>query len=163
MIDRDSTQSAATAPPHYELLSHPLVHYPDSPSYLGCLDILHNATHMLDLLQHLNLDDISSPGGMSSDAAGAFYWLTRMQRDTLRYVRHILQEAWAERDAENLGDKLQQSVFFKALQEPAGSDKPHIYSVVASCLNIQYADIETFIATIEGQQPNAADVSEGRC
>ena len=33
MIDRDSTQSAPPAPPYYELLSHPLVHYPDSPSY----------------------------------------------------------------------------------------------------------------------------------
>ena len=117
---------------------------------------------MLDLLQHLNLDDISNQGGMSSDAAGAFYWLTRIQRDTLRYVRHILQEAWAERDANNVADRLQQSVFFKALREPAGDNKSHIYSVVASCLHTQCADIEAFIATTEGQPHNPDGALKGR-
>ncbi|MCG8323453.1 MAG: hypothetical protein MI921_28415 [Cytophagales bacterium] len=161
MIARDSTQSAPLAPPHYKLLSHPLVHYPDSPSYLGCLDILHNAAYMLDLFQHLNLDETSTHGGLSGDAAVAFHWLARMLQDTLRYVSHNLQEAWAKQNVDN--DKLQQSVFLKALREPAGSDKSHVYSVVASCLNISHTDIEAFIASMEGQPDIAPEEQEGRC
>ncbi|TQV81042.1 hypothetical protein FKG94_10120 [Exilibacterium tricleocarpae] len=163
MIDPDSTQSAPTAPPHYELLSHPLVHYPDSPSYLGCLDILHNASYLLDLFQHLNLDDTSCKGGMSSDAAVSFYWLARMLEDTLRYVSHTLQAAWQERDAEQTATTVQQSAFFNALREPTGGDKSHIYSVLASCLNIGRADIEAFIAMVDGQPDSTPTTQDEGC
>jgi len=152
MIDRDSTQSAPLAPPHYELLSHPLIHDPHSPSYLSCLDILHNAEYLVDLFKHLNLDETSDRGGISTNAADAFFWQAKMLGDTLRYVSLNLKEAWAEeRKNYSVDKKLRQSVFLKAMQKLAEKDKPYIYNIMASCLSIDCADVEMFIAMAEEQ------------
>ena len=162
MIERDSTQSAPLAPPHYELLSHPLVHYPDSPSYIGCLDILHNAAHLLELFQQINLDETSNHGGISTDGAEAFSWLASMLGDTLYYVSNTLEDAWKKREAQLTAQQPQQSAFLKALQEPANSDKAHIYGIIASCLGITHADIEAFIAMTAERQDSTSDAQEGR-
>ena len=162
MIAQDSTQSAPLAPPHYELLSHPLVHYPDSPSYIGCLDILHNAAHLLELFRQLNLDETSNHGGISTKAAEAFYWLASMLGDTLYYVSNTLEDVWKKRETQLKAQQPQQSVFLKALQEPASSDKSQVYGVIAACLGISCADIEAFIETIQERQNSASDGQEGR-
>ncbi|TQV78017.1 hypothetical protein FKG94_13095 [Exilibacterium tricleocarpae] len=162
MTNRDSTQSAPLAPPHYELLSHPLVHYPYSPSYIGCLDILHNAAHLLDLFQQLNLDETSDHGGMSTNAAEAFFWLANMLEDTLYYVGNTLEDAWKSRETQLKEQQLQQSVFVKALQEPTGNDKSYAYGIIASCLGISCADVEAFVTLTEEQQNSGSDVQEGR-
>ena len=163
MIERKCNLIAPKAPPHYELLSHPLVHHPDSPSYLSCLDILHNAAYLLDLLRHLDLDENSNHGGLSADASEAFFWLTKMLEDTLAYVCHHLREAWEERETHPLGGNLWQSAFFEVLQQTASGDTSPIYSIIASCLNISRADVEAFVGMMNGQPASTPSVQEGRC
>ena len=86
MIEPDATQSAPLVPPHYELLSHPLVHGPSSCSYSECQDILENAISLLGLFHNLEFEEDSNRGALSADAAGAFYCLIVMLKDTLSYV-----------------------------------------------------------------------------
>lgn len=52
----NSSQLTPTLPAHYQLLSHPLVHEPCSPSHIGCMDILYNSTYLLDLIGSIDVD-----------------------------------------------------------------------------------------------------------
>lgn len=160
MTDRDSTQSAPLAPPHYELLSHPLVHAPHSPCYVSCLDTLHNAACLLDLFGHLELDDDSDRGGLSTNAAEAFFWLAKMLRDTLFYVSKNLEDTGGSGEVHHVEERLQQSMFLKAMQVPIGASQSHIYDTMASCLGISRADVEEFIGMAEGLQNRASDSQE---
>lgn len=154
MTKIDSTTSPPLAPPHSELLNHPLVHSPASCSYSDCLDILENAASLLALFHNLEFEENSNRGPLSSDASGAFYCLIDMLQNTLRYVTESLDDAWRKRETTQVNKQLQQSTFFKALQEPAESDKAHIYSIMASCLGIDRTDIEAFVAILEEQKDN---------
>ena len=158
MINKRATEF----PPHYELLSHPLVHDPSSQSYSDCLDILENAVSLLGLFHNLEFDENSNRGALSPSAAGAFYCLITMLEDTLRYVGENLDDAWRKREAHHVEKKLQQSAFFKALRESVKRDKPHIYSTMASCLGIDRTDIEAFVAMLEEQTDNGACAQETR-
>jgi len=160
MIEHDSTQSVPLMPPHYKLLSHPLVHDPSSHSYIDCQDILENAVCLLGLFHNLEFEEDGNRGALSADAAGAFYCLIVMLEDTLRYVSENLDDAWRKREDPCLERKLQQSVFFKALKKPTESDKAHIYSIIASCLGIGSTDIETFIGMAEELKDTAPDAKK---
>lgn len=160
MIEHDSTQSVPLMPPHYKLLSHPLVHDPSSHSYIDCQDILENAVCLLGLFHNLEFEEDGNRGALSADAAGAFYCLIVMLKDTLRYVAENLDDAWQKREASHIDKKLQQSVFFKSLQEPSGNDKALIYSIMASCLGVSSADIEAFVVMIEELKDTAPDAKK---
>ena len=154
MIERDSTQSVPLAPPHYELLSHPLVHHPSSNTYSDCQDILENAICLLELFHNLEFDENSNRGALSASASGAFYCLIIMLKDTLAYVSQNLDDAWREREAPQVETQLRQSAFFKAIQEATSANTISIHSSLASCLGVSCTDIEAFISLIEGQKNN---------
>ena len=103
MIEQKCNLNGPKAPPHYEQLSHPLVHSSNPPSYLSCLDSLHNAACLLTLFRHLNLKGDSDSGELSTDAAEAFFWLLKMLEDTLLYINHHLEDAWGKRDTHSIG------------------------------------------------------------
>ena len=149
MIKPDSIQSTPMVPPHYELLSHPLVHDPSSCSYSDCQDILENAICLLELFHNIEFEEDSNCGALSANAIGAFYCLVKMLEDTLRYVGENLDDAWRKRETSLVEKKLQQSVFFKAMQKPAVSNEAHIYSTMALLLGINRTDIEVFTAILE--------------
>ncbi|MBL4826714.1 MAG: hypothetical protein JKY66_03210 [Spongiibacteraceae bacterium] len=141
------TQSAPLAPPHYDLLAHPLVHCPESPSYIGCLDILRHAADLLELFEHINIDDESEQGGLSADAAVAFFWLTHMLKNTLHYVSQTLDDLKTNRDQYH--EQLRQSPFFQALQVPDADGKECRDSALEACLAIHRSDINAFIRLID--------------
>ena len=157
MIERDSTQSVPLAPPHYQLLSHPLVHNPSSNIYSDCQDILENAVGLLELFHNIELEENSNRGTLPPNAAGAFYCLIAMLKDTLNYVSQNLDDVWQKSEATQLVKQLRQSVFFKALQETAESDKTRTYSTMALFLGIPRADIEVFFALVEQSKTNSED------
>ena len=144
MTKRDSTQSAPLAPPHYELLAHPLIHHPDEPpTMVNCLDILANTVDLVDLIGFINIDSDSERGGLSAEAAAGFYWLTHMLKYTLRYISSALNDLQASEDQQY--KQLKQSAFIRALQTPDRISKEELYSSLEACLGISRNDINNFI------------------
>jgi len=148
MIKREFTQSAPLAPPHYELLAHPLVHHPDEPPTLvNCLDILANTADLVDLIGFINIDSDNERGGLSAEAAAGFYWLTHMLKYTLRYISSALNDLQANQDQHQ--EQLKQSVFIRALQAPDDTSKAQFDSALKACLGISYNDVDAFIRLLE--------------
>ena len=148
MIKREFTQSAPLAPPHYELLAHPLVHHPDEPPTLvNCQDILANTADLVDLMGFINIDSDNERGGLSAEAAAGFYWLTHMLKYTLRYISSALNDLQANQDQHH--EQLKQSAFAHALQAPDGASKAQLGNALKACLGISYSDIDTFIRLLE--------------
>ena len=149
MTKRDSTQSVPSVPPHYELLSHPLVHNPSSCSYSDCQDILENAMCLLGLFKNLEFEDDSNLGVFSSDAAGAFYCLLDMLKDTLRYVAENLDDVWRKRETSHVDSKVLQSALYKSLQVPDGTSKEQFDKALKASLGISRNDLDAFIRLLE--------------
>ena len=149
MTKIDSTTSPPFAPPHYQLLAHPLIHNPASCSYSDCQDILENAVSLLALFHNLEFEENSNRGPLSSDASGAFYCLITMLQSTLRYVAENLDDAWRKRETAQVHKQLQQSVFFKSLQVADGTSKEQFDKALESCLGISRSDIDAFIRLLE--------------
>ena len=148
MIKREFTQSAPLAPPHYELLAHPLVHHPDEPPTLvNCLDILANTADLVDLMGFINIDSDNERGGLSAEAAAGFYWLTHMLKYTLRYISSALNDLQASQDQHH--EQLKQSDFVRALKAPDSTNKEQFDSALKACLGISYNDVDTFIRLLE--------------
>ena len=147
MIKSEFTQSAPLAPPHYELLAHPLIHHPDEPPTLvNCLDILANTTDLVDLIGFINIDSDSERGGLSAEAAAGFYWLTHMLKYTLRYISSALNDLQANQDQHH--EQLKQSAFIRALQAPDNTSKEQFNTALKAHLGISYNDIDVFICLL---------------
>ena len=161
MTNRDSTQSEPQVSPHYKNLKHPLVHDPCAYSYLDCMDTLENVTNLLDLFQHLDMEEEGDHGGLSGKAACALFGLATMLEDTLSYVILNLENAWWQRDANEDGkrieERMQKSVLIKALQASKKDGQSQEYSHIASCLNITSADVEAFVTILAERQDSSTD------
>ena len=163
MTNRDSTQSEPQVSPHCKNLRHPLVHDPCAYSYLDCMDILENVTNLLDLFQHVDMEEEGDHGGLSGKAACALFGLAAMLEDTLSYVTLNLENAWWQRDAiedgKRIEERMQKSVLVKALQALKNNGQPQIYSHIASCLNITSADVKAFVTLLEERQEGSTDAN----
>ena len=71
----NSSQPSPYLPDHLEVVTHPLVHFREPPSFTNCLDILHNCCYLVDLFGYVDLDG-DTEGGLSEQAANAFFWQT---------------------------------------------------------------------------------------
>lgn len=142
----NSSQSTPTMPTHYEVLRHPLVHHPESSSYVNCRDILHNSTYLLDLLGSIELDSKSQSGGLSEDGANAFFWLTHMLRTTLRYVSLTLKDL--EQGELQQVEALKRCAFVRALHDSDEVYQKNLFSALAACLGVSGGDIEEFMGLL---------------
>lgn len=142
----NSSQPTPTLPAHYEFLSHPLVREPESPSHVGCLDILHNSTYLLDLISAIDVDGQSDGGGLSTEGANAFYWLTHTLRNTLRYVSLTLRDIEAVHAVQH--DVLKTCAFVQALHDSDEVYQKNLFSALAACLGVSAGDIEEFVTLL---------------
>lgn len=88
----DHAQQAMNVKPECKLkchqhLLHPLMQASDPYSILGCLDALDNAAGLLDLLG--SIDITGEQAQLSPAAANAYFWLTKMLRDTVRHSSNL--------------------------------------------------------------------------
>ena len=139
----NSSQSTPTMPAHYQLLSHPLVHHPESPSYVSCRDILHNSTYLLDLPGSIELEGKSEAGGLSKAGANAFFWLNQMLGNTLPYVSLTLKDLQTSELSQT--QTLKDCAFVQALHDSDQAYQKNLFGALAACLGISGADIEEFI------------------
>lgn len=142
----NSSQLSPSMPAHYEYLSHPLVHNPESPSYVSCRDILHNSTYLLNLFTMIDINAESDSGGLTTESANALVCLTGTLSNTLRYVSLILrdlQQAQLQRDR-----ALRDSAFVQALHDRDEAYQQTMFSALAACLGITRDDIEHFIMQV---------------
>lgn len=144
----NSSQLTPTLPAHYSFLSHPLVHQPESPSYIGCRDILHNSTYLLDLFAAINING-ENDDCLSANGATAFYWLTHTLRNTLRYVSLTLDDL--QQDQREQCNALKQSAFVRALHDSDEVYRKAVFDGLAGCVGISRADIEQFIALVDAE------------
>jgi len=142
----NSSQSTPTMPAHYQILSHPLVHHPESPSYVNCRDILHNSTYLLDLLGSFELSGKSQADGLSENGATAFFWLTHMLRTTLRYVSLTLKDL-EQRELQQ-AEALKCCAFVRALHDSDEVYQKHLFTALAACLGVSRGDIEEFLTLL---------------
>ncbi|WP_101759911.1 hypothetical protein [Oceanicoccus sp. KOV_DT_Chl] len=155
MTAQNFTQSAPLAPPHHELLVHPLVHFPESPTLLDCQDILANSADLVDLFGHIIVNDDSNSGGLSAEAAAGFYWLIHMLKHTLRYVSLTLSDLRASQKQHQ--EQLKQSILFRALQSPDKTSQDQLDKALEACLGISRTDINAFIHLLEVDAPSRSD------
>ena len=145
----NSSQSTPSLPAHYEFLSHPLIREPESPSHVGCLDILHNSTYLLDLIGAIDVDGQGEAGGLSTEGANAFFWLTHTLRNTLRYVSLTLRDIESEKATRD--DALRNCAFVQALHDSDDIYKQSLFNGLAACLGVNRGDIEQFIGLVEAR------------
>lgn len=138
-----SSQLTPTLPAHYQWLSHSLVPEPASPSHVGCLDILHNCTYLLDLFSAIGIDSQSEGGGLSTEGANAFYQLTH----TLRYVSLSLRDIEVENKAQS--QALKGCAFVQALYDSNEVYQQAVFAGLAGCLGIDRGDIDAFMALVD--------------
>ena len=158
MTDRNFTQSAPLAPPHYELLAHPLVHFPESPSLVNCQDILDNTADLVDLFGHITVDADSKSGGLSAEAAAGFYWLIHMLKHTLRYISLTLNDLRAIQRQRR--EQLKHSVFIRALQASDEASQDRLDRALEACLSVSRSDIDAFIRLLEADFDEAKLASQ---
>jgi hypothetical protein len=122
----NSSQSNPTLPDHYDVLTHPLVHFREPPSFTNCLDILHNCCYLVDLFGYIDLDG-ETEGELSEQAANAFFWQTRTLESTLRYV----------------------SLCLRALQNNDPQLRKSVSTALLSYEGITSKDIESFVELLK--------------
>ena len=145
-IDK-SSQSTPDMPDHYEVLTHPLVHFRNPPCFTDCLDILHNCCHLIDLFGAVDIDGESTGDGLSEQAANAFFWQTRMLESTLRYVGLSLKDV-DNRQAEHL-DRVTSSAFFRALKVAGEGGGETGYKMLAEGLGVEAGDVVGFVELLK--------------
>lgn len=124
-----------------------MVHEPGFPSHVGCLDILHNSTYLLDLIGAIDVDGQGEAGGLSTEGANAFFWLTHTLRNTLRYVSLTLRNIEAEQATRN--GALHSCAFVQAFHDSDDVYKQPLFNGLAACLKVSRGDIEQFVGLIE--------------
>ena len=150
MTKIDSTTSPPCAPPHYELLAHPLIHHPnESPTFVNCRDILDNTADLVDLFGFINIDSDNERGGLSAEAAAGLYWLMHMLKYTLRYISRTLGDLRADQDKQY--EQLKQSAFIRTLKTANGTSKEQGNSALETCLSINRSDIDDFIRLLDSR------------
>ena len=142
----NSSQPSPYLPDHLEVVTHPLVHFREPPSFTNCLDILHNCCYLVDLFGYVDLDG-DTEGGLSEQAANAFFWQTRTLESTLRYVALCLRDV-QNNQLEHLSN-IKDSPVAHALQ----NNDPQLRKSVSTALlcyeGITSKDIESFIELLK--------------
>jgi hypothetical protein len=146
MNTNNSSQSNPTLPDHYDVLTHSLVHFREPPSFTNCLDILHNCCYLVDLLGSVDLD-IDTEGGLSEQAANAFFWQTRTLASTLRYVALCLRHIQKSRATQY--KHLMDSRVIEVLQASAVGHKGSERDELQKYLGQSHSDIDTFICSLK--------------
>ncbi len=142
----NSSQPSPYLPDHFDVITHPLVHFREPPSFTNCLDILHNCCYLVDLFGCVDLDG-ETEGGLSEQAANAFFWQTRTLESTLRYVALCLRDVGGSR-FEHL-DNIKSSPLAKVLKENDPQLKKAILKALPSKKGISQQDIESFIELLK--------------
>ncbi|MDA9095251.1 hypothetical protein N9J88_02475, partial [Porticoccaceae bacterium] len=130
----NSSQVTPTMPAHYEYLSHPLIHNPESPSYVSCRDILHNSTYLLNLFTVIDINNESDSGGLTTQSAHALVSLTGTLSNTLRYVSLTLKDLQQEQLQRDKA--LRDSAFVQALHDSDEAYQQTMFGALAACLGI---------------------------
>lgn len=142
----NNSQANPTLPDHYDVLTHPLVHFREPPSFSNCLDILHNCCYLADLFGSLELE-YETDEGLSEQAATAFFWQTRTLESTLRYVSLCLRGVHNDQ-MEHL-DNLKNSPLAKVLIDTDPSVQKAISKALVSAEGIGQKGIESFIELLK--------------
>ena len=142
----NSSQSNPTLPDHYDVLTHPLVHFREPPSFTNCLDILHNCCYLVDLFGYIDLDG-ETEGGLSEQAANAFFWQTRTLESTLRYVSLCLRDV-QNTQLEHLSN-IKDSPVARALQNNDPQLRKSVSTALLSYEGITSKDIESFVELLK--------------
>ena len=134
----NSSQPSPYLPDHLEVVTHPLVHFREPPSFTNCLDILHNCCYLVDLFGYVDLDG-DTEGGLSEQAANAFFWQTRTLESTLRYVALCLRDVGKSKfdNLDNIKNSPLATVFKdndpdlqKALSKPSSRQKALVRKIL---------------------------------
>jgi hypothetical protein len=142
----NSSQPSPYLPDRFDVITHPLVHFREPPSFTNCLDILHNCCYLVDLFGYVGLDE-DTEDAVSEQAANAFFWQTRTLESTLRYVALCLRDVGGSR-FEHL-NKIKNSPFAKVLKDNDPEIKKAISQALRFTKDIDQADIESFIELLK--------------
>lgn len=142
----NSSQPSPYLPDHFDVITHPLAHFCEPPSFTNCLDILHNCCYLVDLFGCVDLDR-ETQGGLSEQAANAFFWQTRTLESTLRYVALCLRDVGGSR-FEHL-DKIKNSPLAKVLKDNDPEIKKAISQALGFTKDIDQTDIDSFIELLK--------------
>ena len=142
----NSSQSNPTLPDHYDVLTHPLVHFREPPSFTNCLDILHNCCYLVDLFGYIDLDG-ETEGELSEQAANAFFWQARTLESTLRYVSLYLRDV-QNNQLEHLSN-IKDSPVARALQNNDPQLRKSVSTALLSYEGITSKDIESFVEMLK--------------
>jgi hypothetical protein len=142
----NSSQPSPYLPDHLDVVTHPLVHFREPPSFTNCLDILHNCCYLVDLFGYVDLDR-DTEDGLSEQAANAFFWQTRTLESTLRYVALCLRDVGGSQ-FENL-DNIKNSPLAKVLKNNDPDLQKALSKAFGSTKGISQKDIDTFIELLK--------------
>jgi hypothetical protein len=142
----NSSQPSPYLPDHFDVITHPLVHFCEPPSFTNCLDILHNCCYLVDLFGCVDLDR-ETEDGLSEQAANAFFWQTRTLESTLRYVALCLRDVGGSQ-LEHL-DKIKNSPLAKVLKDNDPEIKKAISQALGFTKDIDQTDIDSFIELLK--------------
>ncbi|MGB1868920.1 MAG: HEAT repeat domain-containing protein [Porticoccaceae bacterium] len=142
----NSSQPSPYLPDHFDVITHPLVHFCEAPSFTNCLDILHNCCYLVDLFGCVDLDR-ETEDGLSEQAANAFFWQTRTLESTLRYVALCLRDVGGSQ-LEHL-DKIKNSPLAKVLKDNDPEIKKAISQALGFTKDIDQTDIDSFIELLK--------------
>jgi hypothetical protein len=143
----NSSQSNPSLPDHYDVLTHPLVHFREPPSFSNCLDILHNCCYLADLFGSLELE-YETDEGLSEQASTAFFWQTRTLESTLRYVSLCLRDV-QNGQMEHLSN-IKDSPVALALKDTNKQFRDSVSSALLCHKDVTAKDIDLFAELLKG-------------
>lgn len=91
----NSSQPSPYLPDHFDVITHPLVHFREPPSFTNCLDILHNCCYLVDLFGCVDLDG-ETEGGLSEQAANAFFLADAHLGEYVAVCGAVLAGCWGQ-------------------------------------------------------------------
>ena len=103
-------------------------------SFTDCIDAIDRVKSLVELCDYLELDE--SRGGLSSNAAFGYYWITVLNRETLTYVSKRLRELDKGRKAKHRQDSTYMSALLKSLHTLGSENRERLLNNTAAQLNL---------------------------
>jgi len=121
----------------------------DQASFVDCIDAIDHVSTVIELCDFLKLDD--NHGGLSSDAAFGYYWITVLMRGTLSYVSDRLATLDRQKYEDHKRDSAYLSALSNSLHTLGHDNREHFLNNTATQMNLTRLDLDKFIGDLAGK------------
>ena len=115
----------------------------DQASFVDCIDAIDHANAVIALCDFLKLDD--DHGGLSSDAAFGYYWITVLTRGTLSYVSDRLMILDRQKREKHKQESAYLSALVKSLHSLGRENRERFLNNAAGQMNIKRSALDKFV------------------